>query len=132
MTLPKDELIARFLDGGTAGTASNMEIRTINGYRCIVGYGWAVYAADLIGEYALFGDGYKTTETHVGWAGYSGTTTQHLQEIKGALEATDEPFRVVDEPLTMSNLRDDELDLEAFTAKHEVEPRETTGYLYKQ
>lgn len=132
MTLSKTDLIERFLSGATAGRASREEIKAINGYRCIVGYGWAVYAADLVGEYALFGDGYKTRGTHVGWAGYSGTTTGHLQEIKGVLEAKDAPYRVVGGALTESKLAKGDFDLEAYVEENEVEPREATGYLYRQ
>ncbi|WP_283751571.1 hypothetical protein, partial [Bacillus cereus] len=61
MTEKNATVANRFVEGGTTGRASRFEIGVLGGYRCIVGYGWAVYAAFPIdGKYALFGDGYKT------------------------------------------------------------------------
>lgn len=132
MTLANRDLIERFLDGRESGKASRMEIRTRDGYRLLVGYGWAIYAADLGDKFALFGDGYKTNDTHVGWAGYSGTTTGHLQDIKRMLEERDEEYIVVDHQTEYNDFNLDAFDIEERAEAEEVEPRETTGYLYRQ
>ena len=134
MTESKQTVINRYIEGGTRGTASRFEIKLLNGYRCIVGYGWAIYAAYPIdGEYVLFGDGYKTDSTNVGWAGYSGTTTQHIQEIKSGFEVEGAPYTVADTRPTTSDLEQDAAyDLPTVVEENEVEPLDTTGYYYRQ
>jgi len=131
MTLSNHDLIERFLAGCSDGRAARMEIETINGVRCIVGYGWAVYAADMGDTIALFGDGYRTEGDNVGWAGYSGTTTGHLQEIKGAMVETDRKFAVADYAFEVSELRDG-TPPDQIVREQEVEPRDYTGHLYRK
>lgn len=150
MTVAKHDLIESYLDQHPSGDASREEIERIAGRRCIVGYGWAVYVTetpDMDGiDYALFGDGYKSDGTNVGWAGYSGTTTQHLQEIKAALEARDASYAVVDAQMrsargwaarggrgdrpALSEIPDE--DFRAFVRTHRVEKREYTGHFYRK
>lgn len=154
MTLPKRELIERFLDGdGSAPDASREQLRTLvrggaatateqvlfstddpshdeepQQYRCIIGYGHAVYAAEVNdGQYALFGDGYASHNTDVGWAGYSGQTTQHLQELKGMFEEHDVPYTVVDYQLSVSEIHSGE-SLAGIVLAHETKPAPGDGY----
>lgn len=137
MSMSKRKLLERFLAGGDSGTASRLSLREIDGVRCVVGYNWAVYAADLGDGVALFGDGYKSNGDNVGWAGYSsnGQSTQHMQEIKGMLHEHGVPYVVVDAQLRCGKtLRGgpqigDVDDLDAFVREHEVDPRDGTGYL---
>jgi hypothetical protein len=132
MTLAKEDMIQRFLDGEESGSASREEIDVVEGWRCIIGYGWAVYAADLGEKFALFGDGYKSKGTDVGWAGYSGQTTQHLQEIKAALETGGHEYVVVDQAVTKLEIGNRTHTPAEAAEKNQVEKRETTGYLYRQ
>lgn len=137
MTLSNADLAKRFVTGGT-GSANRMEIREVDGVRVVVGYGWAVYAATSPGVgYVLFGDGYATDNSNVGWAGYSSTTTKHLQTLKGALEEHARDFTVVDVELTTRSKgfgrpEIDDVSLTELMSEHAVEPREATGYYYRQ
>lgn len=132
MTIAKSTMIQRFLHGNHTGKASREELRLLNGTLCVVGYGWAVYAADLGDRYVLFGDGYKTRGNNVGWAGYSGTTTAHLQEIKGAFEERGVDYVVVDFRLEDQDVLDSEFSFAEIIEEYQVEKRESTGYLYRQ
>lgn len=85
-----------FLAGATSGQGWNMRVTMINGLSSIVGYGWAVYAMDVPGRKVVFGDGFKTDNTHVGWAGYSNTTTQHIHQILSAFDDRGVDYTVVD------------------------------------
>lgn len=133
----KEQLFREFAEGESQyGSASNTAIQMIADRRVLVGYGYAVYALDLSGvgdvaaDFALFGDGYASDNSAVGWAGYSGTTTQHLQEIKAALEAVDAEFAVVDRRLETGQL--DDVSVAELIEERAVEPQEYTGHLYRR
>lgn len=133
MTIAKSVMIDRFLHGIPNEKASREEVESVNNLVSIVGYGWAIYAVKFGHEVLLFGDGYKTKKTNVGWAGYSGQTTQHLQEIKGALEETNKNYTVVDYQLRKSELENFENpheELSQIVEENEVEARDGTGYTY--
>lgn len=104
------------------GKASRMRSTTVDDYRCIVGYGWAVYAVDMGDFVALFGDGYATHDTDVGWAGYSGSTTGHLQDIKRVMGDDQIPFKVIDARPTVEYTRGHSVPRE-LVRQNEVEPR---------
>ena len=140
MTISKRELIERFLDGDDSIPDASRErvqllvrggpsaVEYAQKYRCIIGYDHAVYAAEVNeGQYALFGDGYATHNTDVGWAGYSGQTTQHLQEIKGMFEEHDVPYTVVDKRLSVAHITAGE-SLAGIVLSHETEPAPGDGY----
>lgn len=144
MTLSNGGLAQRFVTAdsprGDRGEASRMRIDTIDGTRVVIGYGWAIYAAWVEGwdEFLLFGDGYASDDTDVGWAGYSGPTTGHIQKIKGALEFHDVDFTVVDaRPSTRTRggeghvVRDAD-GLYELASENAVDPQEYTGYFYRK
>lgn len=143
MTLSNDELARRFVAGDATGKACNMEIAKLGEYRAVIGYSWAVYACELPDDHpadvALFGDGYATDSTAVGWAGYSGTTTGHLQILKAALEDAGVPFAVVDSRVkrgwsgTGADKRFRDIDaLGEYVDGDTVEKQGYTGYLYRK
>jgi len=137
MTLRNDELAERFVRGAESGSASRMEIKTLNDTRYVLGYGWAVYAAVTPGNYYLFGDGYKSDRSNVGWAGYSGTTTKHIQVLKRALEDAAGRYSVLDYRLEESEITDMApeavpVHLNGIHRAHGQEPLEYTGYLYRR
>jgi hypothetical protein len=132
MTLRKKEVIRRFLNGEQSGRASREELREVNGYNTIIGYGWAVYALDFGDTMALFGDGYSTDNDAVGWARYSGQSVQHIQEIKGMLEKHGRDYVVVDYQFQLGDLQalaNPQDSIRKLIEKHEVEPRQGEGYL---
>jgi hypothetical protein len=87
-----------------------------------------VYAAEVNdGQYALFGDGYASHNTDVGWAGYSGQTTQHLQELKGMFEEHDVPYTVVDYRLSVVEITAGE-SLAGIVLTHRTKPAPGDGY----
>lgn len=137
MTTTNENLAERFVRGDGSGEASRMEICVIGDTRYILGYGWAVYAAATPGAYYLFGDGYKTDDTNVGWSGYSSTTTKHIQIIKAALETFAGDFAVVDKRVEASDLHKrspEEIPayLNNLKVAEEVEPLDYTGYRYRR
>lgn len=76
MTYNNSDLVSRFYNGKRSGQANSMEIEQCDdGSTVLWGYGWAVYAFRT-----PRGNVYKFT----GWEGYSPTTTQHMNLIKGA------------------------------------------------
>jgi len=113
MTTSKEATIAAFLRGESE-QAFRMESTTYAGVPCIIGYGWAAYAADLRecgpgpDAVVLYGDGHASLGTDVGWAGYSGTTTTHIHDIKAKLSTPryGGEYRVADaRPAAASTLR---------------------------
>lgn len=137
MTLRNDKLAERFVRGADTGQASRMRIETINDVRYVEGYGWALYAAASPGGYYLFGDGHKTDNTNVGWAGYSSTTTNHIQILKRALVNKGVNFAVVDKRVESDELLSTAPEavaglLNELKQEHEVEPNDYTGYHYKK
>lgn len=89
------------------GAASNMRSEMVSGVRCMVGYGWAVYALYMADEdrFVLFGTGYRSDGSEKGWVGYSSTTTKQIHTIKDALERAGAEYDVVDRQLTTKELR---------------------------
>jgi len=144
MTLSNEEFARRFVHADMIDTlnpprANKMELVGVDGLLLVVGYGWAVYACrDAAGNFYLFGDGYATDGSNVGWAGYSSTTTKHLQYLKSALEAADRNCRVIDSRLQLSDIEDCGPDkrpavlVTDLLYDHEVEPLDYTGYLYRK
>lgn len=126
----KYDLITRYLNSDkNTGKASRLSLHEVNGYETIIGYGWAVYCLKFYGNHFLFGDGYATKGNNVGWAGYSGQTTQHMQEIKGMLEENDEDYTVVDYRLEKSELYNlEESDIRDIVLENQVESQ-GTGYI---
>ena len=122
----KYDLITRYLNGKkNTGKASRLSLHD----ETIIGYGWAVYCMRFNGKHLLFGDGYATKGNNVGWAGYSGQTTQHMQEIKGMLEENGEDYTVVDYRLEKSELDNlDESDILDIVLENQVESQ-GTGYI---
>lgn len=132
MTLSNDAMIQRFLEGVNIASASRMQVQTIESIRCIVGYGHAVYCAEAGGQYALFGDGYATDGSAVGWSGYSGPTTKHIQRIKGWLETNREDYVVVDRRPQTDDIDDEDWNVSKMIAEDAVEAQEYTGYYYQR
>jgi hypothetical protein len=113
MTTSKEHAIAAFLRGEPA-QASRMESTTYAGVPCIIGSGWAVYAADLRecgpgpDAIVLYGDGHANLGTDLGWSGYSNSTTTHIHDIKAKLSTPryGGRYRVADaRPAATSTLR---------------------------
>jgi hypothetical protein len=135
MTLTNDTLAERFVRGHASGSSSRMSLARVDDVTVVVGYGWAVYAAKSPGRYYLFGDGYASDSTAVGWSGYSSTTTKHIQTIKAALEEFAGDYSVVDHRLEMSELVSSPPEaaaayLDELKREHGTEPLEYTGYHY--
>ena len=77
MTVSNSQLVNRFFGGVESGTASNMEIATLeSGATALVGYGHAVYA------YRPPEDRFKPV-VFVGWKGASKSTNQHIELCLG-------------------------------------------------
>lgn len=88
-----------FADGKESGTASNMKIETDrNGDRVIVGYGHAIYAGELDGKLYVFGtrNQGQLPGGHIGWGGYSVSTTGQLGNVQTGIRKTGRSFELVD------------------------------------
>lgn len=148
MTDTKAQTVRAFLRGESA-EASRFEVEEYGGVPCIIGYGWAIYAADLRDQpegpdaVVLFGDGYKSDNSHVGWAGYSPTTTTHIHDIKSGIGKEGVPYVVADVRPQRTAIKHDtgtktiqsgkaSERLAALAESFGVEPQDTPRYYYQK
>lgn len=95
----QQRLAYNFATGSESGTASNLKITTDrNGDRIILGYGHAIYAAEVDGSIYVFGTRNKgqAGRSHLGWGGYSVSTTHQLGKIQAGIRKSGREFTVVD------------------------------------